>query len=260
MVSRQSWRLCGITAPSATELLLKMAQRIVEISEEHIWMRNEELAALSGEVQKAGTVYHAAIIRERDRIASNIAGRSEEEVKGEWEAAMESPDVKQAKAASLKASSDYEAALQRQRTPGWRYKSLLRKWPAIRADLVKLKWANKDRLDRCRGEAEWEFHQAQRYCAEQEQGRSINHQQSESKVTPKQQKAIKDRKTEARDKWMYDQAKKGNKTYRQIMLDLAKVAQSKGWRKLDSPQAIEQAIGRYIKRNDLAALPPRKER
>lgn len=73
-------------------------------------------------------------------------------------------------------------------------------------------------------------------------------------------KTTKNRKAEARDKWMYDQAKKTDKTYRQIMLDLASMAQSKGWRKLGSPQAVEQAIGRYIERNGLTPLPRRIER
>lgn len=75
---------------------------------------------------------------------------------------------------------------------------------------------------------------------------------------PNEGKAVlRDKRAEARDKWLYQQVKKGDKTYRQIMLDLVKVAKSKGWRKVGSPQAIEQAAERYVKRHNLPPLPPR---
>ena len=71
--------------------------------------------------------------------------------------------------------------------------------------------------------------------------------------------AARDKKTEARNKWLYHQVKKGNKTYRQIMLALAKKVQVNGWRKIVSPQGIEQAVNRYVERNGLDPLPPRIE-
>jgi len=71
---------------------------------------------------------------------------------------------------------------------------------------------------------------------------------------------LRDKKAEARDAWLYKQAKKGDKTYRQIALELGRLAPAKGWRKLSSPQAVEQAVDRYIKRHKLDPLPPRTGR
>lgn len=73
-------------------------------------------------------------------------------------------------------------------------------------------------------------------------------------------KVKRDKLQESRDKWIYTQAKKGDKTYRKIMLELAKLALEKGWRKLGSPQAVEQAVDRYVVRHNLTPLPPRMER
>src|ERR1700722_14128771 len=73
-------------------------------------------------------------------------------------------------------------------------------------------------------------------------------------------KVKRDNLQESRDKWIYTQAKKGDKTYRKIMLELAKLALEKGWRKLGSPQAVEQAADRYVVRHNLTPLPPRMER
>jgi hypothetical protein len=80
-----------------------------------------------------------------------------------------------------------------------------------------------------------------------------------SPKTSKKAKILKNKKTDARDKWLYEEAKSGEKTYRSIMLELNKIAANKGWSKLGSPQAVEQAIRRYIRRHGKPALPPRKE-
>ncbi len=70
---------------------------------------------------------------------------------------------------------------------------------------------------------------------------------------------VRDTKADARDKWMHRLATKDGETYRAIMLKLKRMAESKGWRKLDSPTAVQQAINRYIDRKKLAPLPRRKQ-
>jgi hypothetical protein len=69
----------------------------------------------------------------------------------------------------------------------------------------------------------------------------------------------RDKKAEARNAWLYRQCRQGELTYRQIMLDLKKIAPAKGWTILSTPQAIEQAVKRHIRRHRLDPLPPRKQ-
>ena len=80
---------------------------------------------------------------------------------------MTSPSVKRVREVNQKASEAYEAALQRPRPAGWHYKALLQHWSTIRDEVAKLKLPNKERLDACQAEAEWEFYKAQRYLIEQ---------------------------------------------------------------------------------------------
>jgi hypothetical protein len=67
-------------------------------------------------------------------------------------------------------------------------------------------------------------------------------------------------KAEARDRWLYDRARQKNPpTWKALMGELNRTAAEHGWRKLGSPQAVKQAVDRYIHRKGLASLPPRKE-
>lgn len=70
----------------------------------------------------------------------------------------------------------------------------------------------------------------------------------------------RDGKADERDKWMYQHATgKKPKTFKTIMLKLKQVAGAKGWTPLGSPTAVQQAINRYVERNGLDPLPPRKQ-
>lgn len=70
----------------------------------------------------------------------------------------------------------------------------------------------------------------------------------------------RDAKAESRDRWLYRQASKKNPpTWKSLMAQMNKKAETHRWRKLSSPQAVEQALDRYIKRNGLDLLPPRKD-
>jgi hypothetical protein len=72
--------------------------------------------------------------------------------------------------------------------------------------------------------------------------------------------ARRDARVEARDKWLYRQAsKKQPPTWKALKAELNKIAGTRGWRRLSSAQAVEQAVRRYIRRNGLAPLPRRKE-
>jgi hypothetical protein len=73
------------------------------------------------------------------------------------------------------------------------------------------------------------------------------------------QKGPRDKETESRDKWLYDQCKKRTKTYKGIMLELRRIAKKRGWSMLSSPQAVPQAVHRYIRRHELEDLPRRRE-
>jgi hypothetical protein len=78
-------------------------------------------------------------------------------------------------------------------------------------------------------------------------------------VAPKRRRRrARDAKAEARDRWLYQQCKKG-KQYKTIMLELGRVASDKGWEDLSSPQGVQQAVERYIARHGLDPLPPRKD-
>jgi hypothetical protein len=69
-----------------------------------------------------------------------------------------------------------------------------------------------------------------------------------------------DAKAEARNKWLNSQAsKKSAPTWRQLMMALKKEAARRGWEPLESPQAIQQAVGRYRKAHNLPPLLPRKQ-
>lgn len=70
--------------------------------------------------------------------------------------------------------------------------------------------------------------------------------------------SLRDEKTEARDRWLYQRCEAGA-TYRSVSVELARLAARMGWRKISSPQGIEQAVDRYIRRHRLPPLPPRKE-
>jgi hypothetical protein len=72
-------------------------------------------------------------------------------------------------------------------------------------------------------------------------------------------KAPRDKETESRDKWLYNQCKKRKKTYKAIMLELQRIAQKRGWLTLSSPQAVLQAAQRFVKRHELENLPHRRE-
>jgi hypothetical protein len=67
-------------------------------------------------------------------------------------------------------------------------------------------------------------------------------------------------KAEARDRWLYARARRKNPpTWKALMADLNRAADKRGWRKLASVQAVQQAVDRYIQRHHLEPLPPRKE-
>jgi hypothetical protein len=66
----------------------------------------------------------------------------------------------------------------------------------------------------------------------------------------------RDKRADARDRWLYQRCRKGD-TYKAVMFQLNRLAPRKGWRKLDSPQAVQQAVDRYIGRNHLDPLAPR---
>jgi hypothetical protein len=67
-------------------------------------------------------------------------------------------------------------------------------------------------------------------------------------------------KADTRDRWLHQQANKKNPpTWRALMLQLNKCANARGWMKLSSPQAVKQAVDRYIRRHGLASLLPRKQ-
>lgn len=77
---------------------------------------------------------------------------------------------------------------------------------------------------------------------------------------PRGQALARDRKAEARDGWLYKQArKKASPTWKALLAKLNRVAAKKGWRKLGSVQAVQQAVGRYIERKGYDPLPRRKE-
>ncbi len=70
----------------------------------------------------------------------------------------------------------------------------------------------------------------------------------------------RDAKAEARDSWLYRKASKKNPpTWKALMAELNRVAAERRWTKLSSVQGVKQAVDRYIQRNNLAPLPPRKE-
>jgi hypothetical protein len=66
--------------------------------------------------------------------------------------------------------------------------------------------------------------------------------------------SLRDEKTEARDRWLYERCAAGA-TYRSVTVELARAAPRMGWRKISSPQGIEQAVDRYIRRHRLPPLP-----
>jgi len=70
----------------------------------------------------------------------------------------------------------------------------------------------------------------------------------------------RDAKAEARDRWLYRQARKEPPpTWKSLMASLKREADKHRWRKLSSAQAVQQAVDRYIRRKGLDPLPPRKE-
>lgn len=80
---------------------------------------------------------------------------------------------------------------------------------------------------------------------------------SPDKSAKRRRPAARDAKTEARDEWLYQQCKQG-KQYKAAMLELNKIAVERGWEDLSSPQGVQQAVERYVARNNLDPLPPRK--
>jgi hypothetical protein len=69
-----------------------------------------------------------------------------------------------------------------------------------------------------------------------------------------------DPNAEARDAWLYRQAKKKNPpTWKALAAQLKREADKHGWRKLATAQAVQQAVARYIERHSLPPLPLRKE-
>jgi hypothetical protein len=77
--------------------------------------------------------------------------------------------------------------------------------------------------------------------------------------TPRQQAVQRDAKAEARDKWLYRQASKKNPPpWKVLKARLSRIADRRSWRKLESEQAVQQAVNRYVKRNGLDPLRPRR--
>ena len=67
-------------------------------------------------------------------------------------------------------------------------------------------------------------------------------------------------KDEARNSWLYDRAGEPDPpSWKEMMAKLNRIASERGWRKLSSPQAVEQAVKRHIKRHGFESLPRRKE-
>jgi hypothetical protein len=66
--------------------------------------------------------------------------------------------------------------------------------------------------------------------------------------------------TEDRDRWLYEQASREDPpTWKSLMAQLNRAAAKEGWQKLSSAQGVKQAVDRFVKRNHLPPLPPRKE-
>jgi hypothetical protein len=76
---------------------------------------------------------------------------------------------------------------------------------------------------------------------------------------PRRQAVARHQKAEERDRWLYEQASKQDPpTWRALLGKLNKAAPEHRWKKLGSVQSVQQAVGRYIERNGLSPLPPRK--
>jgi hypothetical protein len=68
-----------------------------------------------------------------------------------------------------------------------------------------------------------------------------------------------DRKTEARDRWIYTRCCEGV-PHSKIAAELKKVAREKGWRVVSSKQGVQQIGEKYAKAHGLPAPPPRQSR
>jgi hypothetical protein len=106
---------------------------------------------------------------------------------------------------------------------------------------------------------------AVRETAERMAGISEQLPSSPAQRTPASSKAgtrvvQRDKRAEARDRWLHGQAKKKKPpTWKALMAHLNRIADKRRWRKLSSAQAVVQAVDRYIQRNGLDPLPPRKQ-
>jgi hypothetical protein len=72
-------------------------------------------------------------------------------------------------------------------------------------------------------------------------------------------KGVRDKKMEARDKWIYQQCCKGNEMpLDKIVAELKRCASKRRWRVINSIQGIRIAAARYAKRHGLKAPPSRQ--
>ena len=81
--------------------------------------------------------------------------------------------------------------------------------------------------------------------------------QTEKPQEPRPERAIRDKATEARDKWIYDQCCKGV-AYDSIARNLSK--KNPKWARIGTKQGILACAKRYAKRKRLPEPPPRQER
>jgi hypothetical protein len=76
-------------------------------------------------------------------------------------------------------------------------------------------------------------------------------------LMPARLKGRRDRKIEARDRWIYRQCC-DRVPYKEIVANLSRCSPSKRWQRITSKQGIQNAALRYAKRNQLALPPPRQ--
>jgi hypothetical protein len=102
-------------------------------------------------------------------------------------------------------------------------------------------------------EASAELDNVARWCVEAQN----DQRRRPARRHPTGRRLPRDRKTEARDRWIYQQCCKGRK-YQAIAAELGRVAQQKNWTKISSKQGIHQAAVRYARRHQ-PAPPPRRQ-
>ncbi len=76
--------------------------------------------------------------------------------------------------------------------------------------------------------------------------------------TAKQAAATQSRKMQARNRWIYNQCKKGDLTYDEIVGELRRLAPERGWPLCQSKQRIRQIANEFAQRHDLPLPRPRQ--